>query len=113
VNAISIAILKKSKQHIIYSWIVLICFIAGQAMVYSHQHLIKAASYRTHNAAQAQQTVTEKCQLCDAMHHNSMVVVNHQYFTPAVAADHFYTRGIYTFVSIALVLSAGRSPPIS
>jgi len=108
-----IVVLKRAKRHIIYSWIVLICFVAGQAMVYAHTHLVKSSSYVTHKTSQNQQTVTEKCQLCDAMHHNGMVTNNHQYFTPAVAADHFYKQGQYDFVSIALILSAGRAPPLS
>jgi hypothetical protein len=110
---INIAILKKSKFHIIYAWIVLICFIAGQLIVYTHQHNTRLAISNTHKTSQNQQTVTEKCQLCDAMHHNNMVSVSHQYFIPTVSADHFYKQGQYNFVSVALILSAGRSPPLS
>ena len=106
-------VLKKSKQHIIYTWVVLICFAAGQLMVYAHQHIIRSAEHHHTQAASDQQTVTEKCQLCDAMHHNSMLVENQQYFSPAVAADHFYTPGKYDFISIALILSADRGPPLS
>jgi hypothetical protein len=47
------------------------------------------------------------------MHHNSMTIADHQYFTPIVSADYFYTPCQYDFVSIALILSAGRSPPLS
>jgi hypothetical protein len=107
------SILKSNRKHIIYTWIVMICFIAGQLMVYTHQHIIHSADHGTHKAAQDQQTVTEKCQLCDAMHHTSMTVENHQYFIPAIATDHFYKQGKYNFISIALILSAGRSPPLS
>ena len=82
-------------------------------MVYTHQHHASLATYNTHKTSQNQQTLTEKCQLCDAMHHNNMVVVSHQYFIPAVSADHFYKQGQYNFVSVALILSAGRSPPLS
>jgi hypothetical protein len=102
--------LSKGKLRIIYTWIVLICFAAGQVMVFAHQHLIK---YHTHQTSCNQQTVTEKCQLCDAMHHNSMTVVDHQYFNPVVSTDYFYTQGKYNFISIALILSSGRAPPLS
>jgi len=105
--------LKKNKRHIIYTWIVLVCFIAGQVMVYAHQHNIRSSAYHTNKASSTQQTVTEKCQLCDAMHHNGMTTTDHQYFVPAVAADHFYKQGKYDFVSIALILSPGRAPPLS
>jgi hypothetical protein len=104
------AVLKKGKRHIIYTWIVLICFVAGQVMVSAHQHLVK---YNTHQIAQNQQTVTEKCQLCDVMHHNSMTIAEHHYFIPLVSTDYFYTPGKYNFVSIALILSSGRAPPLS
>lgn len=103
-------ILKRAKRHIIYTWIVLFCFAAGQVMVCAHQHLVK---YSTHQTSQNQRTVTEKCQLCDAMHHNNMMIDNHQYFSPVVSTDHFYTPGKYDFISIALILSSGRAPPVS
>jgi hypothetical protein len=109
-NILVFVILKRAKHHIIYSLIVLICFAAGQIMVFAHQHLVK---YQTHQTSQDQQTVTEKCQLCDAMHQNSMTVVDHQYFNAVVSADYFYTQGKYDFISIALILSSGRAPPLS
>jgi hypothetical protein len=110
VDVLIVTILKRAKYHIIYSLIVLLSFTAGQVMVFAHQHLIK---YHTHQTSQDQQTVTEKCQLCDAMHHNSMTFTEYQYFTPVVSSVHFYTPGQYDFISIALILSAGRSPPLS
>jgi hypothetical protein len=102
--------LSQAQRQIIYTWIVLLSFTAGQVMVYAHQHLVK---YHTHQTSQNQTTVSEKCQLCDAMHHNSMVLADHHYFSPVVTADHFYKQGKYDFISISLVLSAGRSPPVS
>jgi hypothetical protein len=102
--------LSQAKRHIIYTWIVLICFTAGQVMVYAHQHLVK---YNTHQISQNQTTVSEKCQICDAMHHNSMALTDHQYFSPVAFTDHFYKQGKYDFISISLILSAGRSPPVS
>ena len=107
--------LKVNKYHIIRSWILLICFITGQYMVYAHQHKLIQGAEQTHSVKQQQpkQTLTEKCQLCDAMHHNSMVNHSVSYFTPVVITDHFYKKGQYNFVSIALILSAGRSPPLS
>lgn len=105
--------LKNAKHHIIYTWIVLICFAVGQVMVFAHQHTAFASKYRTHATSQDKTTVTEKCQLCDAMHHNSMVVTHHQYLSPLLSTDQVYKQGKYDFISIALILSAGRSPPIS
>ncbi|MEO6849011.1 MAG: hypothetical protein ABI203_09280 [Mucilaginibacter sp.] len=105
--------MKKNTRHIIYAWIVLFCFVAGQTMVYAHQHLNSSGSFSVHKASQTHPVVSEKCQLCDAMHHNSMLINDHQHFSPIVAHHHFYTPGQYNFVSVALILSAGRSPPIS
>ena len=79
-------------------------------MVYAHQHLVK---YKTHQTTQNQTTVSEKCQICDAMHHTSMTLPDHHYFIPDVSSDHVYQQSKYDFVSISLILSAGRSPPIS
>jgi hypothetical protein len=81
--------------------------------VFAHQHLNNAVTFNAHKTTQNQQTVTEKCQLCDAMHHNSMTIYNAHYFSPVVSSDYFYTHIKYDFVSIGLILSAGRSPPRS
>lgn len=107
------AILKQAKRHIIYTWIILICFMAGQGMIYAHQHIIKYAVLHTQKSDQNRTTVTEKCQLCDAMHHTSMVINTNQYITPVVSANHFYKQGTYDFISISLVLASGRAPPVS
>ena len=80
-----------------------------------HTH---AASSRTNKAAyhspdtQPKQIVTENCQLCDAMHHNAMTVNTPAYFAPMVVSSYYYKAVEHHFISIALVLSAGRSPPI-
>lgn len=105
-----ILLMKKGKRHIFYAFTLLICFAAGQWAIYGHQHktfpgLTKAPAHG--------QVLTEKCQLCDAMHHNSMVQHTTAVFTPVVVTTHFYKQGDYDFVSIALILSAGRSPPLS
>jgi len=89
---------------------VLFCFAAGQVMVYAHQHLVK---YKTHQTVQNQTTVSEKCQICDAMHHSSMTLPDHHYIIPNVSSDHVYKQGKYDFISVSLILSAGRSPPVS
>ncbi|MBV8390106.1 MAG: hypothetical protein JO080_09930 [Mucilaginibacter sp.] len=101
--------MRRTKLHIIYTWIVLFCFAAGQVMVYAHQHRTK---YNTHQTSH-QITVSEKCQICDAMHHSSMALPDHHYFIPNISSDHIYKQGKYDFISISLILSAGRSPPLS
>ena len=41
------------------------------------------------------------------------MTINHQtYFSPVVVCEHVYKAGDYNFVSIALVLAAGRAPPV-
>jgi hypothetical protein len=106
--------LKTGKYHIIYSWILLICFVAGQYMVYAHQHNITKGIVKIHIVAKnvPQQTVTEKCGLCDVMHHNAMVKAGQVYFNPATAANHSFKSFEYNFTSIQLILSGGRGPPI-
>jgi len=104
---------KKSKRHIIYTWIVMICFVAGQWAVYAHSHRGSKNLTNWSKSLHNQVSVTEKCQLCDAMHHNSMLQVTHTYFAPFTTTEQFYQQGQYDFVSIALILSAGRAPPVS
>lgn len=105
---------KKNRLHIVFAWLLLVCFAAGQYMVYSHQHaLIKGITKHSHTAA-GQQTVKEKCLLCDAMHHTDAVAVsNNSFFIPLVTSDHFFKPGDYNFVSLALILAAGRAPPVT
>jgi hypothetical protein len=109
-NVILKRLLKKDKRHIICTWILLLCFAAGQWAVYAHQH--KAFAGVTKTATQ-RTVVSEKCQLCDAMHHNSMMTHTHTYFAPVLVTGHFYKQGQYDFVSIALILSSGRAPPVA
>jgi hypothetical protein len=108
-------ILKKNKLNIFYSWLLLLCFIAGQYVVYAHQHKINAGSgHQTHSPVknQSAQTVQEKCGLCDAMHHVNAVLDSAVSFNPNIVTNHFYQVYNYDFISIALVLSAGRAPPV-
>ena len=108
--------LKKNIYHIIYAWVLLLFFAAGQYMVYAHTHntgigSTKSAYQNPNN--QHKQTVTETCRLCDAMHHNAMAVDTPVFFAPVVTASYFYKAVNHHFISIALILSAGRSPPMA
>ena len=82
-------------------------------MVYAHQHNLEAVSGKVHITSrfQPQQTVKEKCQLCDVMHHNAMVVATQHYFNPVKVIGHVFKRCEYSFTSIQLILSGGRAPP--
>jgi hypothetical protein len=108
--------LKKNKYHIICTWALLLFFVAGQYMVYTHTHAqgirpIKSACQNPNN--QPKQTVTENCPLCDAMHHNTMAINSPVFFAPVVTASYFYKAVNHHFISTALILSAGRSPPMA
>lgn len=107
--------LKKSKLNIAFARILLICFIAGQAMVYAHQHNYVNYTGKIYNTSKSipQQTVTEKCSLCDVMLHNAMVASVHVYFAPVAVTGHVYNKFEYSFTSIQLILSCGRAPPLS
>jgi len=83
-------------------------------MVYVHQHkLIKASGTYAVSHHQSKQTVSEKCQLCDAMHHNSMVVTSYAFFNDAAVTNYIYQSPVYNFTSLALILSGGRAPPLT
>jgi hypothetical protein len=104
---------KKSKQRIFLSWMLLTFFAAGQFIVYSHHHhnsgpaVTKAAQRSSH------QTVSEKCQLCDAMNANHMMLNSNVYSSAPLLSYHLFTAGRYSFVSISLILSSDRGPPVS
>lgn len=99
--------MKKGKRVIVCAWILLICFAAGQWAVYAHQH---KTFVRLTRAARGV-AVSEKCQLCDAMHHSSMIRHTSQAFAPVVVTQYIFKQVKYDFVSISLILSAGRAPP--
>jgi hypothetical protein len=107
--------LKKGKYHIIYTWILLVCFVAGQYMIYAHQHNVVQIISKTHHFSknQPKQTVKEKCYLCDVMHHNTMIVTSQVYFNPVKVIGHAFKNFEYNFKSIQLILSCGRAPPSS
>jgi hypothetical protein len=105
---------KKSKQRIFLSRLLLIIFAAGQVIGYSHQHRTNVASITNKAAHQSsQQHISEKCQLCDAMHHNQVVLSSQVYAQTTPANFQFFTAACYDFVSISLIHSHGRAPPVS
>ncbi|WP_143014103.1 hypothetical protein [Mucilaginibacter pineti] len=105
--------MKKNRLNILYSWLLLVCFIAGQSMVYTHQHLlVKGITKTAHvNYGHQHQTITEKCYMCDAMHHHNAVIDTPLYVVPQTAIGYVFKACHYNFVSISLVLAAGRAPP--
>lgn len=83
-------------------------------MVYAHQHkIILSYDGKTSKSVsnQAHTVIQGKCAVCDAMHHTNAIVYSHFYFSPKIVTNHFYKVYNYDFISIALVLSAGRAPP--
>jgi hypothetical protein len=105
---------KKSKQQIFLSRLLLIIFAAGQVIVYSHQHHANVASITNKAAHQSsRQQISENCQLCDAMHHSQVVLSSQVYVQTTPASFQLFTAGCYDFVSISLILSPGRAPPVS
>jgi hypothetical protein len=85
-------------------------------MVYTHQHLyskpLTKTAYTTGNHHLPLQTVKETCNMCDVMHHQAAIINDSFHFSPQVAVLHFFKACHYNFVSIALVLAAGRAPPV-
>ena len=84
-------------------------------MVYAHQHNVVSNTDKAYNISKniPQQTVKEKCYLCDVMHHHVMVTTSQVYFNPVVVASHIFKKTEYNFTSIQLILSGGRAPPLS
>ena len=106
--------MKTRKYHIICSWVLLICFVAGQYMVYAHQHNIIKPGKTYHIFKNLpKETVKEKCALCDSMNHNTMVIANGIFFNQVLVAGHVFKSFEYNFKSISLILSCGRAPPVS
>lgn len=101
------------KNHILFSWILLICFAAGQYMIYAHQHNYRLHATRVHVPIKTipHNSFKEKCSLCDVMHHNNMETGAGTYLSPATRMDYVFKEVSYSFTSIQLILAAGRAPP--
>jgi len=104
---------KKSKQRIFLSRLLLIVFAAGQVIVYSHQHHTTVSLLTKAAHQSSRQQISDKCQLCDAMHHAQMVLSSPVYAPSAPADFQLLNTGRYSFVSLSLILSPGRAPPVS
>jgi len=105
--------LKNYTRHIAFAWIVLACFVTGQLMAVVHQHLPGPQRAYQVSKNQPQQTVAEKCYVCDMMHHTQMAL-----FTDAPVVPHYTISDTqykcqHDYVGIGLILSAGRSPPLA
>ena len=56
-------------------------------------------------------TVTEKCYMCDIMHHTQMALFSNVAVIPHYTITDTEYKRQHDYTGIALVLSAGRSPP--
>ncbi|TSD64943.1 hypothetical protein FFF34_013675 [Inquilinus sp. KBS0705] len=107
--------MKRSTYHIIYSWALLVCFVTGQYMVYAHQHnIVKKAHFHAlqNDNNSSKQVLTEKCPLCDSMHHTHMELTHNNTYYTSNSINHTYITVTYDFKSIALILASGRAPPV-
>jgi len=80
-------------------------------MIYAHQHNVARGTYNISKSL-SQQTVSEKCYLCDVMHHNVMDITAQVFFNHVTVAEHVFKNNKYNFTSIQLIQSSGRAPPL-
>jgi hypothetical protein len=103
----------KNKSYIIGAWLLLVFFVGGQVMLFAHRHKVIKFELGK-NSRPYQQTVTDKCSLCDAMHFNTMAANEHTPVMHLLVATHYdYKAVTRTFISFSLILSTGRAPPVS
>jgi hypothetical protein len=111
VNLTKVVELREHQKTIFVTWVLLFCFLAGQLMAFSHQHKGSSRSYTYKNSGVT--IVKEKCNVCDMMHHTHMMI--HQITLQPVfyvLSATLYNR-VHNYKGISLILSAGRSPPVS
>jgi len=104
--------LKERKNHIICSWVLLLFFVAGQVILYSHHHGPESVIVKAEHQISGK-TISEKCGLCDAMRFNSMEINQDVASNHLLAIDFFFIVKTTDFVSLSLISTAGRSPPLS
>ncbi len=104
-------IMSINKNHILISYLLLIFFITGQGSLYFHQH--KTHTIITHLHKQSTDyTLLEKCQLCDTMHFNNMLLNQETVIIPISITEKYISLN-YKALSIIFIFSTGRSPPDS
>jgi hypothetical protein len=105
--------LKKNRSYIIGAWLLLVFFAGGQAILFAHHHKLNQSGGKTGYQSHAPlQTVTEKCQLCDALHFNTMVANEHVAVIHLLTATYCdYKALTCTFISLSRIFSPGRAPP--
>jgi len=82
-------------------------------MVYAHQHYVNKNSHSITNAkGPAHASLSEKCSVCDSMHHVAMNLTAQVNYTHVAVSAFIYKTYQYNFKRIALILSPGRAPPV-
>jgi hypothetical protein len=84
-------------------------------MVYAHQHQAFSQAgkiTRTSGKGNDRPAIKEKCDLCDVMHHNAMLLSAQNYLQPANISHYVNQSSRPDFKSIQLILSGGRAPPL-
>jgi len=111
----SLSAVLKNRAKLFGTWLLLVFFAGGQVVLFAHQHkLNQSVGIVSHHGHFPQQTVSEKCSLCDAMHFNAMLVNEPAVVVHLLPATHYdYKAVTRTFISISLILSTGRAPPVS
>jgi len=84
-------------------------------MVYTHQHHNPKVIVKTgvSSGKPARQTVKEKCNLCDAMHHTSMLTGESVRLNINEIDIPDYLPFEYKFTSLQIISAGGRAPPSS
>ena len=99
------------KNHILISYLLLIFFVTGQGSLYFHHHKPLTDITYLHKQS-TDYTFIEKCQLCDTMHFNNMLL-NQEAAIILISISKKYITLIYKALSINFILPTNRSPPIS
>ena len=82
-------------------------------MVYAHQHFINKGNYSINHPVKtsSKTTLSEKCPICDSMHHVNMELTKQVCLSMFTSTSFLFKTFQYDFTSIALILSQGRAPP--
>lgn len=104
--------MKKKRYTLIAAWLLLLCFVAGQVVVYSHQHHILKGIHHVDAKAKGRTQVSEKCQICDSMHHADMELHQNYVAFDLQATELTHPSAKFDFKPFGLILADGLSPPV-
>ncbi|QJD94833.1 hypothetical protein HH214_02535 [Mucilaginibacter robiniae] len=104
--------MKKRTAKIAASWMLLLTFLVGQAIVFGHTHVLKKADYTTSTKKnRAGATTDDQCQICHQSSHAPLFLQTFHFHFWTISSSYAYLTYTPVYEGVKLLLSGNRGPP--